>query len=34
MTQAELTKRTDTTSKFVSMLENGKTGIKSFKYIS
>lgn len=37
MTQAELAEKTDTTSKFVSMLENGKTGIKIdtlIKYIN
>ena len=37
MTQAELAEWTDTTSKFVSMLENGKTGIKIdtlIKYIN
>lgn len=37
MTQAELAEKTDTTSKFVSQLENGKTGIKIdtlLKYIS
>lgn len=37
MTQAELAEKTDTTSKFVSQLENGKTGIRIdtlLKYIS
>lgn len=37
MTQAELAEKTDTTSKFISQLENGKTGIKIdtlLKYIN
>ena len=37
MTQAQLAEKTDTTSKFVSQLENGKTGIKIdtlIKYIN
>lgn len=37
MTQADLAEKTNTTSKFVSMLENGKTGIKIdtlIKYIN
>lgn len=37
MTQAELAEKTDTTSKFISQLENGKTGIRIdtlLKYIS
>ena len=33
MTQAQLAEKTDTTSKFVSQLENGKTGIKIDTFI-
>ena len=37
MTQAELAEKTDTTAKFISQLENGKTGIRIdtlIKYIN